>query len=158
MISLSIPGFKVENFDLKYLILDFNGTIAVDGRLIAGVKERLIALSQIIEVFVLTGNTYGTAEEELKGLPIKVITLSERNQRADKEKFVTSLPKDNIISIGNGRNDKLMFSNSVISIIVLEQEGAAVSSLSVADIVCRNIFEALDLLQYTKRMKSTLRS
>ncbi len=158
MIQTSIPGFETENFELKHLILDFNGTMAIDGKLIAGVKERLITLAQQIEIFVLTGNSYGTAEEELKDLPIRVISLSERNQRADKEKFVTTLEKDNIISIGNGRNDKQMFLHSAISIIVLEQEGTSTDSLTVANIVCRNIFDALDLLLYPKRMKSTLRS
>ena len=38
MLSIAIPGFK--NLSLAHLVLDFNGTLAVDGNLITGVSER----------------------------------------------------------------------------------------------------------------------
>ena len=37
MIKVSIPGFK--SLSLKYLVLDYNGTIAIDGALVPGVKK-----------------------------------------------------------------------------------------------------------------------
>ena len=40
MLNLSIPGFK-DNISIQHLTLDFNGTLAVDGNLIDGVKESL---------------------------------------------------------------------------------------------------------------------
>ena len=43
MISVSIPGWKI--LQLSHLLLDYNGTIAFDGRLIDGVAERLTALA-----------------------------------------------------------------------------------------------------------------
>jgi soluble P-type ATPase len=158
MITLNIPGYKKEELQLKILVLDFNGTIAIDGKLINGVDERLIVLSEKLEIHVLTGNSYGNAEKELKGLPCSVISLSERNQGLDKGKYIDTLDKDKVISIGNGRNDSQMFQHSAIGIIVIQQEGASTNSLLVADIVCNTIFDALDLLDHPNRMKSTLRS
>lgn len=158
MITISIPGFKKKEFNLKVLILDFNGTIAIDGKLIDGVKERLIALSEKLEIHVLTGNSYGTAEEELKGLPCKVFSLSETNQGLGKGRYMDTLDKDTVVSIGNGRNDSQMLQLSAIGIIVIQKEGASANSLIVADIVCTNIFDAFDLLDNPMRIKSTLRN
>ena len=42
---IEIPGYKT--MDLKYLILDYNGTIAKDGIIPESVKERLKKLSGI---------------------------------------------------------------------------------------------------------------
>lgn len=41
---IEIPGYKT--MDLKYLILDYNGTIAKDGIIPESVKERLKKLSE----------------------------------------------------------------------------------------------------------------
>jgi len=43
MIEVNIPGYKV--LQLEYLVLDHNGTLAVDGILMPGVKECLEKLS-----------------------------------------------------------------------------------------------------------------
>ena len=40
---IEIPGYKT--LDLKYLLLDYNGTIAVDGRLSDSVKELIQEVS-----------------------------------------------------------------------------------------------------------------
>ncbi len=42
MINLDIPGFGV--FRLENLILDYNGTLAIDGVLISGVREKIRSL------------------------------------------------------------------------------------------------------------------
>ena len=56
---IEIPGYKT--LDLKYLLLDYNGTIAVDGRLSDSVKELIQEVSKELEIFVLTADTHGTA-------------------------------------------------------------------------------------------------
>jgi soluble P-type ATPase len=43
MIKIKIPGYKT--LQLSHLVLDHNGTLAVDGILLSGVKERLKTLS-----------------------------------------------------------------------------------------------------------------
>ena len=39
MIQIDIPGYKTLR--IKYLVLDVNGTLACDGKLVPGVKERI---------------------------------------------------------------------------------------------------------------------
>lgn len=46
MLKIQIPGRKP--IILEHLVLDFNGTIAIDGKIISGVKERLKKRSQRI--------------------------------------------------------------------------------------------------------------
>ena len=40
MVVIDIPGFT--KLQLKYMVLDYNGTLAVDGDMLPGVKETLI--------------------------------------------------------------------------------------------------------------------
>lgn len=58
MLTIEIPGR--EPLDLHHVVLDYNGTIAVDGSLLAGVAERPAKLRDSVSVTVLTADTYGT--------------------------------------------------------------------------------------------------
>ena len=70
---IEIPGYKT--LDLKYLVLDYNGTIAVDGAIPETVKERLKDLSKEFDIYVLTADTHGTAKQMCDGLPVKIMTF-----------------------------------------------------------------------------------
>lgn len=157
MIPLSIPGFN-NDIELDNLVLDFNGTLAIDGKLMPGVKKLLISLSKKISVHVVTGDTFGTARQELKGIPCKIKLLTSKNQNTEKHKYLISLNPASVISIGNGRNDFLLLKTSAIGIIVIQKEGASVRTMGVADIVCNSILDALDLLNHPLRLKATLRN
>jgi soluble P-type ATPase len=52
MIEISIPGRRRLN--LKYLVLDYNGTIAHNGEILAGVKKCLIELTENLDIHVVT--------------------------------------------------------------------------------------------------------
>ena len=54
--EISIPGFGELN--LSYLVMDYNGTLAIDGILINGVKEALMTLSERTQLHVLTAIEY----------------------------------------------------------------------------------------------------
>jgi soluble P-type ATPase len=157
MITLSIPGFN-KDIQLGNLVLDFNGTLAVDGKLIPGVKKLLISLSKKISVHVVTGDTFGTAVQELRGIPCKIKLLTTRNQNTEKHRYLLSLNPKSVIAIGNGHNDFLLLKTSIIGIIVLQKEGASANTMGVADIVCTSIIDALDLLNHPLRLKATLRN
>ncbi len=60
MLSFEIPDFG--DLHLDQLVLDFNGTLARDGRLLPGVAERLARLAAALTVHVVTGDTNGTAQ------------------------------------------------------------------------------------------------
>lgn len=158
MLSLNIPGFKTENLRLEHLVLDFNGTIAIDGKLIPGVKESLASISEILKIHVVTGNTFGTAQEELSDINCQLFLLEKNNQKEQKLKYIEQLGKNAVVSIGNGNNDQLLLKESEIGIIVLQEEGVGVSALTVANICCKRITDAFSLLLNPKRIVATLRS
>ena len=67
MIEIAIPGRG--NYKLSHLVLDLNGTLALDGELIEGVEERLQRLSKLLKLFIISADTFGSAsglKEKLK--------------------------------------------------------------------------------------------
>lgn len=157
MIELSINGFN-EHLQLQHLVLDFNGTLAIDGKLKNNVYEKLNNLSERINVHILTGNTFNTAEEELKNIYCKIKILPSTKQVTEKGKYIRQLIPSSVISIGNGRNDCLMLKISAIGILVIQKEGASAEALSAADIICTSIYDALDLINNPLRLTATLRN
>lgn len=73
MITLDIPGFG--QLELVHVVLDYNGTVAQDGELLPEVGSRLQALSENLEVTVLTADTHGTVRQKLADLPVQVVVL-----------------------------------------------------------------------------------
>ena len=67
MIEIAIPG--TASLVLQHLVLDYNGTLACDGVLLPGVRERLLVLAENLQVHVVTADTFGQAREELTGVP-----------------------------------------------------------------------------------------
>lgn len=155
MLTIDIPDYKTLN--LEYLVLDYNGTIALDGEIRDSVKERLIKLSKELKIYVLTADTHGTAEEKCKGLPVEIQTFPKDGALAAKMDVVDGLGAESCASIGNGRNDKLMCRNSALAIAVLEQEGMSGRLLGEVDVCVRCIEDALDLLLIPNRLIATLR-
>jgi len=156
MITINIPGNR--KIAVKYLVLDYNGTLAIEGKLIAGLKQLLNTLSEQLEIYVLTADTFGTVEKELAGVNCQVSVIKPEEQDKQKEQFVTSLGKENVVAIGNGLNDALMLASAELGIVLLQAEGAAVKTMLSADVVCRHIPDALELLNHPLRLKATLRN
>ncbi|RME71621.1 MAG: ATPase P [Chloroflexi bacterium] len=156
MISVSVPGFK--DLQLEYLVLDFNGTLAVDGYLINGVSDRLKELAAHLEVYVLTADTFGQARQEMDGIPCTVTILPPDRQDIGKRQFIRNLGPERCVCIGNGRNDRLMLREAALGIAVLQAEGASAQTILAADVVVATIHDALDLLCRPLRLTATLRS
>jgi len=156
MLEVSVPGYR--KFRLSHLVLDYNGTIAFDGNILQGAKEGLEALKGTLRIHVVTADTFGKAAEKLAQLPCSLHVLPPGDQDIAKREYVESLGKETTVSIGNGRNDGLMLKESALGIALVQQEGAAVSTLLNADVVCPDIESALGLLRNHLRLAATLRS
>jgi len=156
MIEIDIPGFGILR--LEYLVLDYNGTIAVDGQPVQGVKERLIALARHVEIHVLTADTFGGVEKKLSDIPCKIHVLPVEAQDKGKMEYIDRLGADRAVCIGNGRNDVMMLKKAALGIAVVQDEGAAASAVLSADIVVTDILFALDLITNHMRLTATLRS
>jgi soluble P-type ATPase len=155
MIEISIPGDR--KLQLEQLVLDYNGTIACDGNLIAGVKENLVRLANKLHIHVLTADTFGKARSGLEGINCELSILAPDSQDIGKLEYVKGLGAENTVCVGNGRNDQLMLKEAALGIAVILEEGASVGTLSAADIVCTNIVSALELLANPLRLIATLR-
>jgi soluble P-type ATPase len=156
MIEVNIPGFGP--LKIEHLVLDYNGTLAVDGELLPGVAQRLNHLATLLTVHVVTADTFGRAARQLDGVACRVSILPKGEQDRAKLDYVTRLGADCTACIGNGRNDRLMLEAALLGIAVLLEEGASTLSLTSADIVCRDILSALDLFTNPLRLTATLRA
>jgi len=154
--KIEIPGYKTLH--LIHLVLDFNGTIACDGKLITGVKEKLQSLAHDFHIHVLTADTFGTVGQELKGIPCTVSMISEGAEELGKREYITRLGCEHVVCMGNGRNDRLMLEEAALGIAVIQAEGAATEAIMAADVVMADILDALNLLTMPLRLIATLRS
>ena len=156
MLSTQISGFGT--LTLEHLVLDYNGTLAVNGRLLPGVKGALNTLAAELAIHVVTADTFGRAAGGLEGINCRLTVLEAGRQAQAKVNVVNRLGADRTVSIGNGRNDALMLAASALGVAVILGEGASTVSLNAADIVCTDIVSALELLMHPLRLTATLRS
>ena len=156
MYTVDIPGYKI--IQLEHLVLDYNGTLAFDGRLLEGVSPRLEQLSMDLQIHVITADTFGQARARLADVDCLFHLIGKGDQAEAKAEYVRKLGAENVFSIGNGRNDALMLERSALGIGLIQGEGGAVSALNSADIICKDVNDALDLLLFPLRLKATLRS
>ena len=138
----------------RHLVLDYTGTLSLDGFLLPGVGERLELLAEHLQITILTADTFGTAREALRDLPVEVRTILDG---AEKAGIVAAMNPEEVIAVGNGRNDIPMLETARLSMAVLGPEGAAAELLRSADVVTGTIHQALDLILHPLRLKATLR-
>ncbi len=155
MIEIAIPGYKTLR--LEHLVMDYNGTLACDGRLIEGVTEKLQELTDRLDIHVVTADTFGKAAGELEPTPARLAVLPEAGQDRAKQEYIHKLGTSATVAIGNGRNDKLMLAAAELGIALIQGEGACVETVRAADMVCPDIIAALALLTTPKRLVAGLR-
>lgn len=155
MIEIDIPA--MGKYQITNLVLDYNGTIACDGKLMRGVAKRLRKLSSLLQISVLTADTYGYMKNEIAKLPCEIIIISGEKESFEKEKIIIKLGSSNTVAIGNGNNDQKMLKAARLGIGVLQTEGCSTRAIQAADIVVTNIIDGLDLLLNPLRCKATLR-
>lgn len=156
MIQIEISG--MPTLVIEHLVLDYNGTIASNGVLIAGVMEKLEKLSVLLDIHVLTADTYGSVHEQCAGHKVSVHVIGKYQQDREKLIFIESLKPQHCIAIGNGKNDALMLSTAALGIAMIQEEGINTKALLAADIVFHSINDALDSLLNPQRLIATLRN
>lgn len=156
MLSVDILGYGTLR--IEHLVLDFNGTLAVDGNLRPGVKRRLSLLAAEFRVHVVTADTFGTARTALRGVTCKLKILEGGSEGRAKATYIRRLGSIGTACIGNGRNDRLMCKEATLGIAVIQTEGAAIATMAECDIVVNDVCDALDLLLEPARLVATLRA
>ena len=156
MLEIDIPGYGCMR--LRHLVMDYNGTLALDGGLVPGAEKRLFRLSQSLDLHVVTADTHGGARQYLKDLPCRLQVLPTDHQAEAKSAYVGELGAEAVVAIGNGRNDRLMLREAALGIGVILNEGAHSAALAEADMICTSIADALDLLLSPLRLVAGLRT
>ncbi len=162
MLTVVIPGR--ETLVLEHLVSDFNGTLAEDGHLLDGVVERLVRISTMLNIHIVTADSNGTAQESAQIVHEACVAAHvasphwERVQLgSEKERYLRRLGADGVVALGNGANDEAMFRAADLSICVLGPEGASTQAMLAAHFCVTSPLDALDALLQSKRITSTLR-
>ncbi|KTD50870.1 HAD family hydrolase [Legionella quateirensis] len=155
MLTIDIPGFG--DFCLNYALIDFNGTLAVDGKLIQGISEPLNCLSKHLELHIITGDGHGTAKAELEHINCTLTITPAENQAITKREYLHQLNPKETVAIGNGRNDAFILKESILGIAIMGEEGCAADALLSADLIMPSITLALNALQNPQRLRASLR-
>jgi P-type E1-E2 ATPase len=155
MIELNIPGRGL--IQLQHLVCDVNGTLAVDGLLLDGVKQRLSVLRDRLSLHLLTADTHGKQNTINQQLNLTAIRILPGNEDEQKAQYVQQLGAETVVAIGQGANDAGMLQAAGLGICILSVEGTDVKTLMAADLVAGNIIEALEMLEKPLRIVATLR-
>ena len=155
MIEIDIPGFG--HVELKHVVLDYNGTLACDGKIEDEILQLLELLQKKLDVHIVTADTFGLVRESLKDYTFKLHILSGREEAGQKASYVENLGTANVICYGNGNNDVEMLKKARLGIVVIREEGCQVNAISSADLVVKNIYDGLNLLLNPIRIKAGLR-
>jgi len=155
MIELNIPGRGT--IQIKHMVCDVNGTLALDGNLLEGIARKLSALQDRLNLHLLTADTHGRQEIIDQQLNTYAVILQPGNEVQQKADFVKNLGHKHVVSIGQGANDVGMLESAAIGIGILSPEGIATEALLAADIIVSDIYNAIELIEKPLRLVVTLR-
>jgi soluble P-type ATPase len=152
-IVLPLPGGPT--LELEHLLLDVNGTLSDRGVLLDGVASRLRRLAALIEVQLVTADTFGTVGHIAGALAVGSHRVADGSEKRD---LVERLGRAHCVVVGNGTNDMLALQAAALGIAVIGREGLSTLALRSADVFCASISDALDLLLDRDALIATLRS
>ena len=156
MLQIDIPSRGLLR--LEHLVLDVNGTLALDGQILPGVGVRLAQLRQSLEVTLVSADTHGGLASIAELLKVRAVRLQPGGEPAQKLRQVETCGPERVVVIGNGANDVEMLRRAALGIAVLGGEGLATACLLMADVIAPDILVALDLLLFPRRLVATLRA
>ncbi|MCW5982906.1 MAG: hypothetical protein KIT09_32755 [Bryobacteraceae bacterium] len=159
-ISVDIPAFG--RLEIWTLLSDYTGSLSCGGKLAPGVEERLLRLSELIDIHVLTSDTFNTAQRELARLPLYINVLAGENHDVQKAAYMRShFVPNRVAALGNGANDRLLLravkEGAGLAIAVDNGEGCSLEAMLNAHLLISSAAAALDLLLDPNRLKATLR-
>ena len=158
-VSIDIPGFGPRH--ITTVLTDYTGTLSYQGRLALEVKANLVRLAELLDIHVLTADTFGYAEEELKGVPVILVRFSTERLDLEKQRYGQKLALEHCVVYGNGNNDRLLLKATReaggIAVAVDNGEGCATDALVNSNIFIVGALNALNLLLEPRGCKATLR-
>ncbi|SDN83107.1 Soluble P-type ATPase [Desulfonauticus submarinus] len=156
MFKVNIPGHGL--LLLEHLVLDFNGTLAIDGKVKTDVINSLSTLSKYFHIHILTADTHNNVKQYFSNTDYKIQIISSHEQVKAKLNFIHQLDPNKCVAIGNGYNDYLMLQKAKLGIAVCQEEGLYSKTLLAADIIVPHILDAFHLFIHPLRLIATLRN
>jgi soluble P-type ATPase len=155
MIKIEIPGR--ETLTIETLVLDINGTIAVDGVVTRGTSEKIGLLLQKVKIILASADTRKNASAIASELGIELRLIAPDREREAKAALLQSIGAGTSAAMGNGFNDSLMVKEAALGICVLGREGASPATLTASQVVVPTAEDGLDLLLRPERLIAGLR-
>src|ERR1022692_1990319 len=88
-------------------VSDYTGTHSFAGVIEPDVKRKLTELVTLVDLHIVTADSFGTAERELAGIAIPYKLRSGRHD-IEKADYVSHFHLPHVAAFGNGNNDRLM--------------------------------------------------
>jgi len=154
MISIQRPG--MENLDIHFVLIDFEGTLAMDGRVHPKAKDKVNLLSKRATLYILTKSNREKVEETLRKMKVEILYVTEGDSSQQKLKVLQRLGPHQTAVIGNGLDDVRIMEQAGLGMCVIGKEGSSAEALAKADLVVTHVLDALDFLLKPMRQRATL--
>ena len=154
MISILRPG--QASLEIDFILIDFDGTLASDGRVHPKAKDKVNLLSKRTKIYILAGDDKQNVEAALRRTKAEIVYLREGERAQAKLELLRRLGGSRTVAIGNGIDDVSMIEEAGLGISVLSKEGTAAPAFGKAGLVFRDVLDALDFLLKPLRQKATL--
>ncbi len=168
MIPIERPG--LNPLEIEYILLDFDGTLAIDRRVHPKAKDKINLLSKRTHIYIFVNpptppfNKGGEGgilakeliEERLRKVKAEIIYLAEGDSSRRKLNLLRELGPTRCAAIGNGMDDAAIMQEAGIGICVIGREGTSGGAVKNADLVFTDILDALDFLLKPLRQRATL--
>ncbi len=154
MIRIERP--ELSPVEIEFVLIDFEGTLAIDRRVHPKAKDKINLLSKRAKIYVLTKEKKELIEERLRKVKAEIVYLSESGSSQRKLDLLRQLGPARCVAIGNGAGDAAMIKEAGIGISIIGKEGSAGEAVRNSDLVFIDILDALDFLLKPLRQKATL--
>jgi soluble P-type ATPase len=154
MISIQRPG--MENLDIHFVLIDFEGTLAMDGRVHPKAKDKVNLLSKRATIIILTKSNREKVEEALRKMKVEILYVTEGDSSQQKLNALQRLGPHQTAVIGNGLDDVRIMEQAGLGMCVIGKEGASAEAMAKADLVVTHVLDALDFLLKPLRQRATL--
>jgi soluble P-type ATPase len=154
MISIQRPG--MESLDIHFVLIDFEGTLAMDGRVHPKAKDKVNLLSKRVTITILTKSNREKVEETLRKMRAEILYVTEGDSSQQKLNALQRLGAHQTAVIGNGLDDVRILEQAGLGMCVIGKEGASAEAMAKADLVVTHVLDALDFLLKPLRQRAML--
>jgi len=152
---INVP--ETGKYEIENIVFDYNGTIAINGEIISGILEKIVKLTEVFNVAIITADTFNTVRKAFKNTNVNIHIIDNENGMIQKKEFIKNIGSNKTIALGNGRNDELMLKEAIISVAILNNEGVSLKALNSADFLLKDINHFFEMIEEPKKLIAILR-